>query len=175
MDSGALSNDGDSFLYFGFASNLLRARIHIGTPTAKLVVPAKLEGYRLCFQVYPGWSVEESLWNGAPASIIESPEGHVWGAVWRLQKSDLANLDPPESSYKAFDVTVTSPEGMEYVCRTYQMMNGQEEELPSPYYMKVITEGAVESGLPETYVEFLRSIKHNGQTNPPDIMNKIFK
>lgn len=55
------------------------------------------------------------------------------------------------------------------------MINGLQEELPSPHYMKVISEGAVESGLPETYVKFLKSIKHNGHINPPAIMSQIFK
>ena len=40
-----LVNMGDTFLYFGFGSNLLKERIHISNPSAKFVCTAKLKVY----------------------------------------------------------------------------------------------------------------------------------
>ena len=80
-----------------------------------------------------------------------------------------------ESSYRAIDVTVTTPEGSSHICRTYQLDENVEEMLPSPHYMKVLIEGAKQSGLPASFVKHLEAIPHNGDSNPPPIMATLFK
>lgn len=53
-------------------------------------------------------------------------------------------------------------------CRTYQLIDLpedddiEEEHLPSHSYLKAIVKGAVESKLPDHYIQYLRKIKHNG-------------
>lgn len=50
-------------------------------------------------------------------------------------------------------------------CRTYQMIElpeDGEEILPSKSYLKVMVKGAIESQLPEEYVNQLKKLKHNG-------------
>eukprot|EP00057_Strongylocentrotus_purpuratus_P020850 XP_011675324.1 PREDICTED: uncharacterized protein LOC577509 isoform X2 [Strongylocentrotus purpuratus] len=165
-------SDDDTFLYFGYGSNMLKARLHVHNPTAQLVGPAKLEGYKLCFRGFPDWL---PYWKGAPASIDTAPDHHTWGALWRIDRSDLEHLDSQESSYRAIDVTVTTPEGSSHICRTYQLGENVEEMLPSPHYMKVLIEGAKQSGLPASFVKHLEAIPHNGDSNPPPIMDTLFK
>ncbi|XP_041454585.1 uncharacterized protein LOC121407523 [Lytechinus variegatus] len=162
----------DTFLYFGYGSNMLKARIHVHNPTAQLVGPAKLEGYKLCFHAYPDWI---SYWKGAPATIKKAPGDHLWGVVWRLHISDRDHLDSQESGYSVLDVTVTTPEGGSHVCRTYQLDNDVEEMAPSPHYMKVLIEGAKQSRVPSSYIQRLEAIPHNGDKDPPPIMATLFK
>ena len=57
-------------------------------------------------------------------------------------------------------VTVQTPEGKVYECRTYQIPK-TIVDLPSPQYMDVIIRGAVDIGLPADYITRLRNIEHN--------------
>ena len=50
-------------------------------------------------------------------------------------------------------------------CRTYQLIDLPEEDAentPSLSYLKAIVKGAIESKLPEDYIQYLKQIKHNG-------------
>ena len=75
---------------------------------------------------------------------------------------------------KCKTATVTTLDGKDYQCLAYQIPAPFEEHPPSPHYMKVVVEGAIESGLPATYVDFLKGMQHNGDTTPPPIMKEIY-
>lgn len=174
------------FLYFAYGSNLLTERIRILNSTAVKKDVAKLKGYELGFEGYG------KRWHGAPATIRRRDDGHVWGIVWSLEHSDLANLDRQESGYRPIEVCVESAEGRRYQCRSYQILeqttrnddgDGGREEAenvrtekwqPSGIYMKVIVKGAVENGLPDPYVESLRRVEHNGYYGPVDLLDPTF-
>lgn len=69
-------------------------------------------------------------------------------------------------------VDVETPNGTMINCRVYQQCNNPKEHVklselpldrrPSPLYLNVILEGAVESGLPQDYIDVLKTIPHNG-------------
>lgn len=169
------SEKDDTFLYFSFGSNMLKARIHINNPTAELVGPAKLQGYRLCYRPYSGYDQATSYWRGAPASIDQDTNDHVWGVVWKLNKSDLEHLDSQESSYHALEVAVTTPEGEEQVCRTYQITEVLPEEPPSPQYLSIMIEGAKQCGVPAPYINRLCATTHNEDSSPLPFVDKLLK
>lgn len=70
----------------------------------------------------------------------------------------------------------------EIVCRAYHLTKQPETELhgspgardadkevpferkPSETYLKVLVKGAVETGIPDSYVAWLKSLKHNDNT-----------
>lgn len=81
----------ETFSYFGYGSNLLAARIHLQNPSAVFRAIARLDGYRLEFD-----RDKSEVWRGASATITESPDDHVWGVVWTMNKADLASLDIQE-------------------------------------------------------------------------------
>lgn len=67
-------------------------------------------------------------------------------------------------------MTVSTPQGEELNCRSYQLVvtpnktsDGSlpENRRPSPLYKKVILNGAIESKLPEDYIQKIRNIPHN--------------
>ena len=81
---------GDSFLYFGFGSNLMTARIQMHNPSVVFHTTARLSDYRLDFDN------DSRTWKGASATIISSPGDHVWGVVWLMKLSEMTSLDQQE-------------------------------------------------------------------------------
>ncbi|XP_044743555.1 gamma-glutamylcyclotransferase-like [Chrysoperla carnea] len=176
-------------LYFAYASNLLSKRIHFTNPSAVRKCVGKLKDYRLDFGHY------SNRWKGAGATIVPTPGHTVWGAIWELDDSLLASLDREEgvhedmngvlqNMYSRFDVNIETTEGNLITCKTYQqtenpeMLNEGEslplDRKPSEFYKSVILEGAIESGLPNDYIEKLRkipSVPVKGELN----LNELFR
>lgn len=115
-------------------------------------------------------------WNGCPATIIENQGSKVYGAVWKINRNDLEELDKQEGVeceiYKPLEINVYVIElDQKIPCRTYQLVhnpitpldpfNRPFERQPSRTYLTVILNGALESKLPEDYIKFLKSFKHN--------------
>jgi gamma-glutamylcyclotransferase len=164
--------DNSTFLYFAYGSNLLSSRIHIQNPTAIFHAVARLDDYRLDFDY------SSVTWHGAAATITESMNEHVWGVVWLIRLSELANLDNQEGVsngiYKRIQVNVTTLEGKQLCCESYYMLRrGSPDRRPSPHYLEVILRGAVQHGLPDSYIEGLRKIEHNGYAGPLPLFDDI--
>ncbi|XP_049543754.1 gamma-glutamylcyclotransferase-like [Anopheles darlingi] len=172
-----------TFHYFAYGSNLLAKRIHIQNPTAVRKGYGYLQDYGLDFFHYA------ARWRGAPATIVEQKGERVWGAIWEIDNSNLADLDRQEgvhnSVYKPLTLPVVLPTGGTLDCRVYQLVNnpcplGEAEERPyerqpSKTYMNIIINGAKETGLPEEYVSWLKSVQHNGNTGDPQLSLELEK
>ncbi|KAH8862691.1 Gamma-glutamylcyclotransferase [Schistosoma japonicum] len=148
------------FHYFAYGSNLLKERIQLSNKSAQFVGVGFIEDYTLSFG---GFS---NNWFGATATIKPSPSEYVLGTVWKLCISDLHTLDLQESApvlYSPVEIPVTLvSENLSMInCRTY-MLNSCEPGDPSPYYLDIILRGAVQSQLPQSYIDRLKKIKHNG-------------
>lgn len=73
------------------------------------------------------------------------------------------------------------PEGRLETCRVYILCdnpglleaNQETTALPSETYIKVIISGANESGLPEKYIRWLQSVKHNGRHAIPELVQAL--
>nr|XP_030713319.1 gamma-glutamylcyclotransferase [Globicephala melas] len=156
------SQEGENFLYFAYGSNLLTERIHLRNPSAVFCSVARLQDFKLDFGNPQGKTSE--TWHGGIATIFESPGDEVWGVVWKMNKSNLSSLDKQEGvksgMYVPIEVNVSTQEGKEITCRSYQMTN-YERVPPSPQYKKVICLGAKENGLPPDYQKKLNAIEPN--------------
>ncbi|CAI5442274.1 unnamed protein product [Caenorhabditis angaria] len=143
------------FWYFAYGSNLLAERIHHRQKGAEYFCNGKLENFALRF-VH-----NSSRWQGALATVIETPGNDVWGCVWKIPKEYSESLDKQESGYHRLNVTLQTPEGP-ITCRTYQFSNLQANfTLPSPHYKLVIVEGGKEHNLPAEYIKNLEEIPDN--------------
>ncbi|KAH8355611.1 hypothetical protein KR200_010062 [Drosophila serrata] len=165
---------GNKFLYFGFGSNMLAQRIHIQNPTAVRIGPARLPNYRLDF------AFESNRWDGAVATIVPTQGDDTWGTLWEIDLSNLASIDNQEGVhlgiYKPQTVYVKlRNEAKDTPARAYLLTQQPESNLyelardlipesrqPSKTYLQCLVRGAIESDVPEDYVQRLRSIKHNG-------------
>eukprot|EP00099_Drosophila_melanogaster_P021746 NP_649038.1 uncharacterized protein Dmel_CG4306 [Drosophila melanogaster] len=168
---------GDQFLYFGFGSNMLIKRIHIQNPSAVRIGPALLPDYRLDF------ALESAGWSGSVATIVPTQGDHVWGTLWKIDLSNLPDIDSQEGVsqgiYEPRTVYVKlHGESESTPARAYLLTKQPESNLyelpkdsiplsrqPSKTYLQCLVKGAIESSVPEDYVQRLRSIKHNGQVN----------
>merc|ERR1712227_11453 len=163
----------DTFLYFGYGSNLLRHRILIQNPTAQFIATAKLNNYQLDF------NHASSRWKGAVATITECQGKDVWGVVWRLNSSDMQNLDEQEGVhtgiYKPVQIQVDTGGGECLSCRSYQLLKSSTDKRPSPHYLDVIIRGAVQNALPEDYITQLRSIETNTYTGDVPLYEQVIK
>lgn len=75
--------------------------------------------------------------------------------------------------YFPIEVCIETMNGNELNCRSYQLCLTPEslrdgeilpkERQPSQIYLEVLIKGAMESGLPSTYIEELRKIPNNGK------------
>ncbi|KAH8371767.1 hypothetical protein KR093_008805, partial [Drosophila rubida] len=168
---------GSKFYYFGFGSNMLEKRIHIQNPSAKFLGAAVLNDYRVDF------ALQSHFWEGAVATIVRTPGAHTWGALWELELHTLPDLDNQEGVshgvYQPINVPVHSLLDKQTIeCRVYHLCdqpktdvhgpNSVEEatafRLPSKTYLKVIVKGAEETGLPPEYIQWLKAIRHNGNS-----------
>ncbi|KAH8261281.1 hypothetical protein KR044_006551, partial [Drosophila immigrans] len=167
---------GEKFYYFGFGSNMLAKRIHIQNPTAVIVGPALLENYRVDF------TKPSNFWKGAVATIVPASATNTWGTLWEIDLTNLLDIDNQElvhlGWYKPVSVQVKH-NGTEIPARLYVITNEPvgnvhdmpssevpEDRQPSKTYLQVLVKGAIESGIPQEYVTWLKGFKHNNQTVP---------
>ncbi|KAL6262422.1 hypothetical protein P5V15_007508 [Pogonomyrmex californicus] len=167
----------NTFLYFAYGSNLLAKRIRLNNPTAIVKDIGYIKNFRLDFQRY------SQRWRGTSATIVETENSVVWGVVWEINKCNLSTLDCQEGVqdkiYHAMQINVETPSGTTLNCRVYQQCDNPKEYIkpedfpmekrPSPLYINMILEGAKENNLPADYIEFLKSIPHNGYEGEYDI------
>jgi len=154
---------------------MLKERIQINDPDAKPYAAAKMDGYKLDF------NYRSTRWQGAVATVVESPESCVWGVVWIKHNSTIASLDEQEGVhleiYKPIFVEVTTTEGEVLKCRCYQQITELEEDRrPSAVYKNVMVRGARENGVPEDYINNeLITIIDNGYDGDVEVKLELEK
>ncbi|XP_065187513.1 gamma-glutamylcyclotransferase-like [Sycon ciliatum] len=165
-----------TFLYFAYGSNLMARRLRKSCPSAKLFGCARLDNHSLCF-----WDLQtgpSGRWQGAVATITPKEGDHVWGAVWEIEQTEMANLDKQESLhtgiYRRYPVQAEmsgsdggGDGGGCRDCVSYAMVEYTAEQrkgVPSPHYLRVIRDGSADCGLPDEYQKRLNSIQDNGFT-----------
>nr|XP_023019931.1 gamma-glutamylcyclotransferase-like isoform X1 [Leptinotarsa decemlineata] len=174
---GTVSSQMDgTTLYFAFGSNLSTARMHICNPNAVRYGIGKLNNYQIDFITYT------KTWEGYAGTIVPKKGSHVWGAIWEIKNEDLKALDNQEgvrfNIYHPITVEVETPKGEILQCRSYRQVASAEEvsleslpeeRKPTPAYLKTMINGAVESSLPEEYINFLKKISDNGASVKPNL------
>jgi gamma-glutamylcyclotransferase (GGCT)/AIG2-like uncharacterized protein YtfP len=74
-------------LYFAYGSNLDSEQMFCRCPSAQLVGPGQLDGYRLAF------AGRSAAWGGGVATVMRDRDRCVDGLVWEISAEDLAELD----------------------------------------------------------------------------------
>jgi gamma-glutamylcyclotransferase (GGCT)/AIG2-like uncharacterized protein YtfP len=140
-------------LYAAFGSNLDPAQMHDRCPHSPLAGVGWLTGWRLTF------GGEDLGWEGALATLVEDPMGHVFVAVYDVTDEDERTLDQWEGAdaglYRKLRLRVSLLEGD--VLAWIYVLDGYEGGLPSARYLGVMAEAAESAGAPTEYVTDLRS------------------
>lgn len=175
LDALTAMDNQTTFLYFAYGSNLLKERLQLRNPSARVHCVARLQDYKLAFGNHKGLSSDR--WHGGVATIEHSLGDEVWGVVWKINIADLESLDRQENvrlgAYSPMEVLVVT-RGQELNCRTY-IMNSCVYAPPSPQYLKVIVMGAEQNGLPKDYQEKLKAIETNKYEGPLPVMEELEK
>ncbi|XP_057333626.1 gamma-glutamylcyclotransferase-like [Microplitis mediator] len=158
--------------YFAYGSNMLDCRFKLNVPGAEVVDIGRLENHRLDFYGYG------KSWNGSDATIVEARDSQVWGVIWSMPKNKVADLDREVvhvDLYKVIVIEVTSLSGKVYQCRSYKAAEDPklvvkldqlpDDRLPSSLYMQVLIKGAQDHHLPQDYIKFMKTIRHNNITD----------
>ena len=146
--------------YFAYGSNMhsgtLRGRRGVEYRRA---VAAQAPGWRLVFNK-PGL-----LRTGeAFANLVPDANAAAYGVAFEVSEPDLAHIDLTEGvligNYLRVEIPVLalldpSPTSTAYTLTSSKSLSGA---LPSTRYMALVIEGAIEHGLPEEHIEFLRAV-----------------
>ena len=144
--------------YFSYGSNMHRSIFeHRRGMRPIRAQPAVLANYRLCFNLSVGRG-ERGVAN------LESHEGaRVWGVLYLITTERAKHLDRtegvPSGVYRRIAVNAIVDSGEEIEAFTYQSAKISLGLKPSPRYIALLVEGAVQHGLPPDYIHYLRSFE----------------
>ena len=140
-------------LYAAYGSNLDPAQMTERCPHSPVYGTGWLEGWRLTF------GGEDLGWEGALATLVQSPGEHVFVGLYDMTDEDAKSLDTWEGAdtglYRKLRVRVHLLEGDKLVW--VYVLNGYEGGLPSARYLGVLAQAAETAGAPADYVAELRS------------------
>ena len=140
--------------YFAYGSNVSSGVMTSRIPSARRPRPARLDGYRLVF------SLPSVRWGGHAAGIEPAPGQVVWGLVWQIGRDDLALLDRVEANYHRIEVTpVVAGDPVPAVSYVVRPERSVDEGRPVAEYLGHLVAGAIEHGLPDPWVAWLREIR----------------
>lgn len=139
-------------LYAAYASNLDPARMAQRCPHSPQRGTGWLVGWRLTF------GAEERGWEGALATVVESPLDQVFVALYDVTDEDAAALDDWEGGglelYRKLRVRVQTLDG--HARAWLYVLDAYEGGLPSARYLGLVADAAEAAGAPEDYARELR-------------------
>jgi hypothetical protein len=140
-------------LYAAYGSNLDPAQMSLRAPHSPPRGSGWLQGWRLTF------GGEDRGWEGALATVVESPDDQVFVMLYDVHDGDAAGLDRWEGSdlglYRKIRVRIDTLDG-EALAWLY-VLDAYEGGLPSARYLGILGEAAEAAGAPDDYTHALRS------------------
>jgi gamma-glutamylcyclotransferase (GGCT)/AIG2-like uncharacterized protein YtfP len=143
-----------ALLNFAYGSNMLSARLRQRVPGAHLVGIATLHRHAL------RWHKVAKDGSGKCDIVAAEPSSVVHGVLYEIPAHEKEHLDRAEGlgfGYEEKVVQVDFKAGM-LTAMAYVATNVDEGILPFTWYRALVIAGAVEHGLPITYVNGLRAI-----------------
>ena len=157
----AMKKSSGDFTWFIYASSLdldafaqWTAQHGYPMPDFSRALPARLSGYRLCFDV------ESRFWGGAVASLKDDPHGAVEGLALRLPGSARGLVEHKEGAasglYLPLQVAVVPLSGGAALdalaFRSNPARALAQEGKPSVRFLETLVKGAKSAGLSDSYV-----------------------
>lgn len=146
-------------VYFLYGSNMNPEQIASRCGAAEPLGAARLADFRLAF------FGRSAVWDGAEEAAVPQEGDEVWGALYRLTFEQADRLDEwqgvrPDGCgpYFLFPVDAVDLHGHSHAALLYRKDFCGEPGLPSDAQLDYIVAGAVAQGLPDAYVERLRSL-----------------
>lgn len=122
-------------------------------------IAARVPGWRVVFDKPPLIPIGESF-----ANIVPDPDASAFGVLFEISADDLDHLDLTEGvligNYDRVLITAQPLEDAETIIAAHTLTSARRDAAlnPSPRYMGLVIDGAIEHGLPPDYIAFLRSV-----------------
>lgn len=147
-----------TFTYFAYGSNMLTRRLTASdrAPSAKRVATGFVEGRRLTFD-----KASQDGSGKCDAEFTGTKTDRVYGIIFEIAASEREALGKAEglgNGYKEEMVNVVTPSG-EAEHMTYIATRKEPALRPYHWYKALTVAGAVEHGLPNDYIEWIRTIE----------------
>ena len=148
----------DGVWYFAYGSNMSPAIFLERRAMRPLAARrARLDGYRLCFDIPIGPS------DRGVANVIAEEGACIWGVAYRLALAEFDRLDRTEGVHRGLYSRLAvelALEGEEQVAGfTYQSPFRSEGRKPSARYLGLLLDGARRYTLPAEYVAALAALE----------------
>lgn len=148
-------------LYFGYGSNMPKARIEARLGHVERLGAAWLPGWRLAF--HKRGADGSGKCDAVPT---HHPGDRLWGALDRLTEDQMEGLDRIEQGYDRRTVEVRFEEGS----RTAGLYVAREDRIdpelrPWRWYKELVLAGAREIGLPADYTASIREVASRSDPN----------
>lgn len=137
--------------YFAYGSNIDPRLMGETCPDARPLGPARLDGYRLEFNVY------SERWKGGAANLDRDQRAYVWGVVWEVTGDEIDRLDTfvgHPSFYRREDVKVELGDEVTD-CVTYRVAHQLGYVRPSDSYLHRLRGAMRLQGLPPEALDIL--------------------
>ena len=151
-------------LYFAYGSNMLSRRLRASnrTPSAVAVGTGFVSGRRLTFD-----KVSTDGSGKCDIEVTTNPNDRAYGVLFEIDIAEKPALDRAEGlgeGYREEPVEVVAASG---ICEaiTYVATSKVPALRPYHWYKALVVAGAIEHGLPESYVEWLRTFDSQADPN----------
>ena len=119
--------------------------------------PALLENYRLRFNLAVGPG------ERGVANLESQTDALTWGVLYLITVDQSEHLDRtegvPRGAYRRIPISAIVDGCEQIAAFTYQSDRISLGRKPSPRYIGLLIEGAVQHGLPSSYVHYLRNFE----------------
>lgn len=152
----------ETFLYFAYGSNMLTRRLSDRAPSARLVSTGSVKRRRLMFNKVS--DDDSAKCNAEPTG---NDTDRVYGVIFEIEFADKPALDAAEelgTGYAEESVDVATGGGG-VTALTYIAIRKGSALKPYHWYKSLTIAGAVEHGLPQAYIEWLRTTESIEDTN----------
>lgn len=147
-------------LVFAYGSNMDQYQIHKRCPGAKIVGRAQLSDFELRYTLY------SDVRAGGVADTFHAPGEKMWGIVYRLNDSDLNNLDEIECGkghYKRVERKVLMDDNTCKQVWCYDVNDKNPDICPTAIYEWLVYSGAYMLNAPNSYLQHIRKF-----STPPE-------
>ncbi|MEM7759684.1 MAG: gamma-glutamylcyclotransferase family protein [Cyanobacteria bacterium P01_A01_bin.40] len=143
-----------SFIYFAYGSNMSTRRLRHRTPSAKPLGIGQLSQHQFVLH-------KIGRDGSAKCDIQETGQAHdiVWGVLFEIFTEERHLLDRAEGlgfGYEYKTVRVNSNEGI-IIAGAYYATHIDSSLRPFDWYLNFVLRGAEEHGLPNSYLNYLKS------------------
>jgi len=156
-----------TFKYFAYGSNMLTERLCAADrcPSAIAVGVGSVRGYTLQF-----WKKSKDGSGKATIVCSDKAEARVIGVVFEVYEGEKQTLDKAEGVGNGYDVLdgvdVNLESGDTVLARTYMAAELDRALQPYDWYRLYVLAGALQHGLPSTWIAALEATEFVRDLNP---------